>query len=898
VSGSPNWQQDWAELRCGAEVARIEGDASRLVAWPFTPLREGERREVSVRAASTANEVTDWSEPLDVRAGFVDHWHGEPIALANPETVARPARFRTSIQLDKPVRQALLYSTALGAAEFRVNGSPVDDSVLGPGWTSYDLRTLHDTNDITPHLVRGENVIAAQLGGFWYTEEYHVLTPPKRHFGEQPAIAAQLVVHYVDGTVEHFATGPGWRAIADPEVRASGFYTGEHVDASGAIPGWDAPGFDDRDWPAAVAAPVDLPRPSARIAAPARRTDTRPVHEVRRVGDRLLRDFGQNLVGRLCLRVTGPAGTRIVARHAEVLDGDELAVRPLRRATQTDEFVLAGSVTEEFEPKFTVHGFRYVELTGWPGEFDPNDVVAVIIGSDLRRTGWFDCSDASVNRLHENIVWTTRGNYLGVPMDCPQRDERLGWTGDTQLFAPTAAFLYDTEAFLLSWLRDLRLEQQRAEGVVPLFAPTVVPDFATRGPVAAWGDAIAIIPEVLAHATGDLALLDEFAPAVFDWVERVQEELDDLGLWTTGRQLGDWLDPLAPANAPARGRTDTDLVATAYAVRTLRIAGDLAERTGDAERAERYRMLAERSRAAFESSFVTPGGRMMNDTQTAYAIALRFALIADPDTRARAAARLAEVVRRDGFHIATGIVGTSMIAPALTESGSHAEAERLFFQPESPSWLFPVRVGATTIWERWDGLQEDGTLNPGGMISFNHVALGAVGQWLHEQVAGLTAAEPGYKRLRIRPYPLAGLDHASVRLETPYGEAVSGWRRDGAGTLIVHTRVPANTTAEIVLPDGAEHRVGSGDHEWRVELAAPAAPVPVTLDSSMADLADNPAAYAAFYRALDASPNRFVAGSVRRNALYREGLRIRDALVFVDASTLASIETALAEAIA
>jgi alpha-L-rhamnosidase len=856
-----------------------------------------------VRTRDVAGAWGPWSAEVVAERGLAAaDWRAAlvgPGYAEGPREERRAPLLRHEFDVVGEVRHARLHVTAHGLAEVELNGARVGDHELVPGWTPYHDRLRTVTYDVTGLVRAGRNAVGAGLADGWFRGRFGFEGGTWDIYGTHVGLLAQLEVTTAEGTTV-VATGGDWRSAPGPLTRAS-LYDGETFDARLLPAGWSGPGFDDGGWHPVAVHPLDPAVLAAPDGPPVRCTaELAPVTVTRTGPGCYLLDFGQNHSGRLRLRVPeAPAGTVVRARHAEVLQDGALYTRTLREAAATDELVSAGAALT-WEPRFTVHGYRYAEITGWPGELRPGDVVSRVLHSDMDRTGWFTSSDPALDRLHENVVWSLRSNFVDIPTDCPQRDERLGWTGDIQAFAPTAASLYDVHGFLADWFRTLASEQRRFGGTAPVYAPWIPGGRFWRPDqdIAGWGDAASLTPLALHERSADRALLERQYAGATAWVDKVAALAGPTRLWDTGLQLGDWLDPLAPANAPARGRTDTDLVATAYAVRTLRIAGDLAERTGDAERAERYRMLAERSRAAFESSFVTPGGRMMNDTQTAYAIALRFALIADPDTRARAAARLAEVVRRDGFHIATGIVGTSMIAPALTESGSHAEAERLFFQPESPSWLFPVRVGATTIWERWDGLQEDGTLNPGGMISFNHVALGAVGQWLHEQVAGLTAAEPGYKRLRIRPYPLAGLDHASVRLETPYGEAVSGWRRDGAGTLIVHTRVPANTTAEIVLPDGAEHRVGSGDHEWRVELAAPAAPVPVTLDSSMADLADNPAAYAAFYRALDASPNRFVAGSVRRNALYREGLRIRDALVFVDASTLASIETALAEAIA
>lgn len=889
----PGWIQAWSEVRQGDEVVRLEGADSVLVPWPFAPLVPGEQAQVSVRVCSRSGLTTSWSEPLALTAVSSEDWSARPIALPSPDVVARPSMFRKAFGLDRPVRRALLHYTALGVVEMSVNGAAVDDTVLAPGWTSYRQRLTFETADVTASLLAGENVISARLAGGWWTEEYHVLTVPKRHYGDQPRLLAQLELRYEDGGREIVSTDGTWRVTADPALTASGIYAGERFDARRLDESWHLTGFDDSSWVAAAQVDELIPTPTPRMSAPARRIETRGVESVSEApAGGIILDFGQNLVGRLRIRVRGERGTILSIRHAEVLDDGDLALRPLRRAAAADEYVLSGEGEEIWEPRFTFHGFRYARIEGWPGDFDPADVEAVVLHTDMRRTGWFDSSDPLLNRFHENVVWTMRGNYLSVPMDCPQRDERLGWTGDTQLFAPTAAFLFDTEAFFLSWLRDLALEQRDNDGIVPLFAPNVVPGFASRGPIAAWGDAIAIIPDLLAQRSGDAALLEEFLPAMTSWLDRVQDALDEDGLWTAGRQLGDWLDPNAPPNAPARGRTDSEIVATAYFVHTSRLVARIAADLGEDALATRLSAASERSRRAYLDSYVSPRGRIMCDTQTAYAITIAFDLVDDDVLRDRLGHRLASVVRRDGYHIATGLVGTSMIARALSSTGHADAAARLLFQTEAPSWLYPVTVGATTVWERWDGLRPDGTLNPGAMVSFNHVALGSVAAWLHEDVVGIRAAAPGYRRSRIEPLLLPGLDHAEAAHVTPYGLLRVRWERQ-QDEVTLTVQIPSNTASDVVLPDGRSFEVLSGEHTWTFIGEGHAERQPLTLDSSMAELADSPQAYEGFYRALAASPNAFVARSVRSNAQYRETLSIRDALVFCDEATLAAVENEL-----
>ncbi|WP_251453944.1 alpha-L-rhamnosidase [Microbacterium sp. Marseille-Q6648] len=900
-SDEPGWEQQWAEIRCGDEVARRNDRDSVLVAWPFSPLEPGERAQVSVRSAATNGELTAWSHPLEVWALFTAEWTAPPIAAAEPEMAAQPVLLRRRFEVRAGLTSATLHWTALGVADTAVNGIAADDAVLSPGWTSYRERLIYDSADVTALLHPGENILSSRLAGGWYTEEYHVLTTPRRFYGDQPRFTAQLELIYEDGTRETIMTDTAWRAWLDGPVIATGIYDGEHVDARREPAGWDRPGFDDGHWPTAIETSESLRGIEPRMAPPVRRLETHAVKAVTRTASgRVLLDFGQNLVGRLRLRLRGPRGTVVTVRHAEVLEGrwddkPELALRPLRRARATDSFTLAGAEDEVFEPRFTFHGFRYADIDGWPGEFDPTDVEAVVLGSDLRRTGWFASSDETLDRFHENVVWTLRGNYLAVPQDCPQRDERLGWTGDTQLFAPTAQSLFDCHAFLRSWLRDLALEQRRLNGLVPLFAPDVVPGFSDRGPVAAWGDAITIVPRVLADTSGDLSVLSEFYPGMRAWLELVLDHRDEEGLWTSGRQLADWLDPNAPPNAPSRGRTDTDIVATAYLARTAQLTADIAAELGQDADAARFAASAAATRDAFVTAFVAPSGRMMCDTQTSYALAIAFDLVEDQRLRRRVGDRLAYVVRRDGYRIATGLVGTAVIADALTMAGHLDAAERLLFQTEAPSWLYPVTVGATTVWERWDGLREDGSLNPGAMVSFNHVALGSVANWLHTTVAGMSADGPGYRRLRIAPRPLQRLTRAHFRHLTPYGPAEAGWERDGASLRVV-AAIPANTTARVTLPDGRELEVGSGRHEWRCAVPERRPRAAVTLDSSLADLADDPAAYRAFHATLAAQPNRFLAGAVKANALYTPGRTLRDALIFADDATLVAVADALQSA--
>ncbi|NYI60248.1 alpha-L-rhamnosidase [Cellulomonas soli] len=741
----------------------------------------------------------------------------------------------------------MLYSAAHGVYQAQVNGHDVDDSVLKPGWTSYQYRTVHDAVDVTDSLHAGRNAIGIRLAGGWWTERYGFGDGATRFYGGPPGVAAHLHVTFEDGTSQVLRTGSGWRSTTRGALRTSGIYAGETWDARQQLPGWSRPGFDDSDWsPARVDGPFETPEPA--ISEPVRRTELLPVRVVlRSAAGRVLLDFGQNLVGRLRLTVSGPEGHVLRVRHAEVLEDGELATRPLRRASATDEYALAGDGPATLEPEFTFHGFRYAEIEGWPGVFDPDCVQAVVLGSDMRRTGWFETSDPLVNRLHENVVWGMRGNFLSIPMDCPQRDERLGWTGDIQAFGPTAAFLYDCDAFLASWLRDVAREQAAHGGVCPTVVPSVL---GPAAPVAGWSDAATVVPDVLHARFGDRAALAEQYPSMCAWVEALLGITGDRLLWEGMFQFGDWLDPVAPPEHPEDGRTDPDLVASAQMIRSLTLVAQAAATLDHEDDRARYAALAERARAAFRAEFVTPAGRMMSDSPTAYALALQLDIVTSAEQRTALARRLLELVRAGGYRMPTGFIGTPLIMDALVDSGAVAAAQRLLLQTENPSWLYAVTMGATTIWERWDSLLEDGSLNPGDMTSFNHYASGAVADWLHRRLAGLAPAAPGYRRLRIAPVPLDGLEFATATLDTRYGRAQSGWRRDG-DHIVVQAVVPANTTAQVLLPGSTEAiEVGSGVHEWTTRAPSIARPdAPLTPSTPLSTVIDRPGAYEALLAA-------------------------------------------------
>jgi alpha-L-rhamnosidase len=818
------WRQAAYEIEAyepGGELRErtgwITSGESVLVAWPFAPLRSRERLTLRVRVRGEDGQSSEWSQPALVEAGLLaaEDWTARFVTPGWEEDSTRPQPsplLRREFDVLPGVTGARLYITALGVYEAQINGSVVGDHVLAPGWTSYNHRLLYQVFDVTGLLRVGRNAIGAMLGDGWYRGRLGFGGGRRNIYGERLALLAQLEISYADGTTTRIVSDESWRAARGP-ILASDLYDGETYDARLERSGWAEPGYDDRDWYGVSLLDYDLATLAAAALPPVRCTEEiAPVSITKSPAGRTIVDFGQNLVGRLRLTVRGEAGQTITLRHAEVLEHGELCTRPLRSAQATDHYTLRGGEVETWEPRFTFHGFRYAEVEGWPGELHPADIRAVVCHSDLERTGWFECSDPLLNRLHENVVWSMRGNFLSIPTDCPQRDERLGWTGDIQVFAPTASFLYDTADFLSSWLTDLAAEQS-AEGVVPFVVPNVLGN--SVPPAAAWGDAAVMVPWTLYQHFRDERILARQYESMRAWVDLVDRVAGEKHLWDTGFQFGDWLDPSAPPDKPAAARADKAVVATAYFARSAQILARIAGILGKTADEEHYSRLAQEIREAFNAEYVKPAGQVRSDAPTAYALALQFDLLANDDQRRYAGKRLAELVASSGYHISTGFVGTPLICDALCSVGAYDAAFRLLMQRECPSWLYPVTMGATTIWERWDSLLPDGSVNPGEMTSFNHYALGAVADWLHRTVAGLAPAEPGYQRLAIQPHPGGGLTHAHARLRTPYGLAECGWTiRDGQ--IEVTAVVPPNTTASVTLPgsDGPAIEVGAGTYRW------------------------------------------------------------------------------------
>ncbi len=724
--------------------------------------------------------------------------------VSAPTDLLTPAIFRT-VGLDQPVdavRSATLRWSARGIVEARINGMPVTDALLVPGWTTYERRLRYREDDVTA-LLADTVALDFQLAPGWYAGRLG-FRDQSAIYGARPALLARLDVVYADGRVQTIATDGSWEWRAT-DVRAAELYDGQVTDARvAASPAAGKVTRVEADGAALV--PHDAP--------PVRRTEAiRPQRSWRDADGTVIVDFGQNLVGFVRVEVTGPRGHTITVRHAEVLEDGRLALRPLRTARATDTHVLSGG-GDVFEPTLTFHGFRYAGFEGWLDSFGPIEdaVTAVVVGSDIERTGHFACSEPALNRLHENVVWGLRGNFVYLPTDCPQRDERLGWTGDIAVFAPTAAFLFDVGGFLGDWLRDVAAEQELGDGRVPHLVPDVLKYLDDPGDLPAvdtaiWGDAAVWVPWALWTAYGHAAVLRAQYASMTAHGERVARLLSPSGLWEGGFQFGDWLDPLAPPDDPFRSRADTGVVATACAFRTFSLLAETAEVLGDAEAAARWSQLAETTRHGFRRAYVR-GGRITSDCEAVYALAIAFDVL-DARDEAAAGRRLAELVEQSGFRVMTGFAGTPYLLDALARTGHIDHVGRVLLQTEIPSWLYPVTMGATTIWERWDSMLPDGSINPGEMTSFNHYAFGSVADFLHRRVGGIAPATPGYGEFIVDPLVgLGGLRWAETSLETSRGLLRVRWER-----------LPDHDVLEVDVPEGTVARVGSSWHP-AVDLAA------------------------------------------------------------------------------
>lgn len=808
----PGAAQTASQLEVSAEGAlvwdssRIVGDSSVLVPYSGPALRPNTRYHWRVRVWDQTGTVSAWSRPAWFETGFLNPLAPWPAAEwihrpAPKSDANRPAvTFTKTFRLATAPRQARLYITARGLFEPRLNGQRIGRDHLTPGWTDYRHRLEYLTYDVTEHLTAGDNTLGALLAAGWYCGRLGFRA--RDIYGDQPALLATLRLVEADGSVRWIGTDSTWRSALGP-ILAADLYDGETCDARRSETSWQ---------PAEVLTFPHLPLTAKAFGRVRTIEELRPVALTRPVKGTHVFDLGQNMVGNIRLRIRAPRGTRVTIRYAEMLQADgTLYTANYRTAKSTDTYICRGGSVETYEPRFTFHGFRYVELTGLKTAPRINVVTGLVWHTEMEPTGTFTCSDPLVNQLQSNIRWGQRSNFLEVPTDCPQRDERLGWTGDAQVFAPTAAFNYDIAAFFRKWTRDL-VDGQLPTGAYPDLGPDLFFKLWPTNPGgnAAWAEAGIICPWVVYRKYGDARILEENYPAMSRYIAFL--ETTSPGYIRPDTNYGDWLSPEASRRDWAA--TPCDLIGTAYFARVAGLMAEIARILSRPADAKRFNKLHTKVVAAFNRHYVTADARLAGDTQTAYLLALGFDLLPEAK-RPAALAHLERAFKRRDHHLSTGFVGTPLLCPVLTRFGRTDLAYKLLFNDDYPSWLFPVKNGATTMWERWNSWTPDQGFGDDSMNSFNHYAYGAVGEWLYESVAGISELAPGFKQILLRPRPHARLTHAAATLHSPYGEIRSAWKR-GRSTFTWTVVVPPNTTATAIPPCASLDAVKAGGRPWSV----------------------------------------------------------------------------------
>jgi len=762
------------------------------------PLQSHQRIFWQVRVVDNHGKKSTWSDPAFFEMGKLksSDWEADwitPTWEENPKKSEPSPYLRKEFTLGKSSKQARLYISSHGLYQVEINGSRVGEQEFTPGWTSYDTRLQYQTYDITSLLNQNQNAIGIVLGDGWFRGNLGWIDG-RNNWGEKLAAIAEIRVEYTDGTSAILSTDESWKATTGP-ILESDIYNGELYDAGKELTGWSQVGYDDSKWTGTEKIDVTKDKLIAPEGPPVKIVNTLEPLSIEKREEGWLVDMGQNMVGWIRIKASGKRGDKIILRHAEVLDKEgNMYYDNLRAAKCTNTFILKGGTEESFEPHFTFQGFRYVMVSGYPGELTADKIRGLVIHSAMEPSGTFECSEPLINQLQHNIVWGLKGNFLDVPTDCPQRDERLGWTGDAQVFAPTACFNMNAATFYRKWLKDMAADQ-RKDGAIPHVVPDILGGMGATG----WADAGVIIPWVVYLDYGDLTVLENQYESMKAWIGYMQERAGEDLIWTGDSHFGDWLAFASNRSDYMGAYTLKDLIATAYYSYSSSIVAKAAAVLGHEKEAQYYAQLSEQIKKAFNQEFVTPNGRLVANTQTAYTLALAFDML-DEETAGKSAAYLAGEVEQFK-HITTGFLGTPLISLTLTDIGRNDLAYLLLNRKDYPSWLYPVTMGATTIWERWDGQKPDYSFQDKGMNSFNHYAYGAIGKWMYQVVAGIGIDEqdPGYKHIIIKPMPGGGLTHARATHQSMYGTIVSGWKLDGE-KLILEVEIPANTSATIHIP--------------------------------------------------------------------------------------------------
>ncbi|MBC7509041.1 MAG: family 78 glycoside hydrolase catalytic domain [Ferruginibacter sp.] len=820
-------------------TGKVVTDKSVHIIYEGTALKSTKKYYWQVRVWDNHGKTSAWTKPAFWQMGLLkkEDWKAKWIQAAFPEDILlRPSPlFRKTFTAYKKIQSASLYITSHGLYESFINGQRIGEAYLTPGFTSFNKRLQYQVYDVTKNLQQGKNAIGVSLGNGWYRGNL-VWEGKKNIYGNDVSVLYQLKIIYTDGTSDDIISDDTWKSSTGA-VRSSEIYHGETIDSRMEKDRWNTTAYVDGTWSGVKTVSFDNVNLVATINEPVTKHEIfKPIKIFKTpLGEQVI-DFGQNLVGFVQVKVKGNAGDKIIIHHAEVLDKEgNFYTANLRAARQTNIYILKGAGEEIFEPHFTFQGFRYIKVEGFPAEIKPENFTAIALYSDMKPTGSFTTSNVLLNQLQHNIQWGQKGNFLDIPTDCPQRDERLGWTGDAQVFSRTASYNMDVNNFFRKWMKDVAADQL-PNGSVPFVVPNVLGDDAAGS--TGWADVATIIPWNMYLAYGDKRILEEQYASMKAWVGFMESKSKN-DLWNTGFHFGDWLFYRPDDDNDGRAAiTDKYMIAQCFYAHSTQLLINAASVLNKKEDVQKYTALLQKIKTAFVKEYVTGSGRLVSSSQTAYVLALHFDMLPE-NLRPAAAERLVANIKDYNYHLTTGFLGTPYLCRVLSRFGYHDVAYTLLMQETYPSWLYPVKMGATTIWERWDGQKPDSSFQSVGMNSFNHYAYGAIGDWMYRVVAGIDTDDSedgvGYKKIIIRPHvdgaiikagqnstewskmsgleknkdSVGGLKNVSAELLTDYGKVSSHWINE-SGQLSMEVEIPVNTSAVIYLPIGKTQIIKEG----------------------------------------------------------------------------------------
>ncbi|MBN1294875.1 MAG: glycoside hydrolase family 78 protein [Candidatus Latescibacteria bacterium] len=816
ATSEKNLSQDIGDLWDSGKVA---SDRTAQIEYEGKPLKSQNRCFWKVCVWDKNGQMSKYSEPAYWTMGLLNEndwkgsWIGKKMA-GNPENAQElepgppPPWLRKTFTVDKTVKKAFVYVTSRGLFELHINGKRVGKDIFSPEWTDYAKRIQYRTYDVTSMIASGDNAIGAVVGDGWYSG-YIGWRKVRGYYGFQNSLLLQLEIEYTDGSTNVITSDSSWK-VSDGPIIYSDLMMGEYYDARKELPGWSTATFNDSAWEPVVI--VDKPTVPlvAQPSEPVQITEyVEPIEITEPKPGVYVFNLGQNIAGWAQIRLKGPAGSKVTMRFAERLNPDgTIYTTNLRSAKATDTYILKGTGEEIYEPRFTFHGFQYIEVTGFTGDFSTKSVIGCVVHSNTPPAGVFECTNPMVNKLWNNARWGQRGNFISVPTDCPQRDERLGWMGDAQIFVRTATYTMDTAAFYTKWLIDVN-DAQSPEGAFADFSPRLKDDQHRKFEAApAWGDAGVIVPWTIYRVYNDTRIIDNHWGAMEKWMDFIlRDNPDFIRKNTLNNNYGDWLMLVKGGAGWAESDPLKVLLATAFWAYDAQLLAKMAKATGRNADAAKYEKLFENIRSAFQKEFVEPDGHVKSATQTAYLLALHMNLMPE-NLRSKAAEYLVEDIRNHDWHLTTGFVGCGFLNPVLTEMGYSDVAYRLLLNDTYPSWGYSIKHGATTIWERWDGWTEDKGFQDPGMNSFNHYSFGSVVEWMYRYVAGidLDPDVAGFKRFIIHPYPGGNMDHVRAVFVSIHGNIASEWQKNG-DKFSLNVTVPVNTSAKVYVPTDEETKV-------------------------------------------------------------------------------------------